>query len=106
MKIRTKKYEEIIQLSFPKCEINPKSFDIDTSKEITLSNISCKIINWKVDNLPENVELIPNNGTLYPGKDVILTVKCFKKLEKRQFISLDIEGIPLFFEFWPKEMIV
>ena len=106
MKIRTKKYEEIIQLSFPKCEINPKSFDIDTSKEITLSNISCKIINWKVDNLPENVELIPNNGTLYPSKDVILTVKCFKKLEKRQFISLDIEGIPLFFEFWPKEMIV
>lgn len=103
MEIRSQKYDEIFQLSFPKCEINPKSFEIDESKDVSLSNISCRIINWKVGYLPENVELSPSNGIIFPGEEIKITIKCLTKFEDKQFVTLDIEGIPLFFEFWQKK---
>jgi len=52
-KFRGIRYGELVRLAIPRCSIDPQVFEIETTAELTLTNISCIDVRWAVKTKPD-----------------------------------------------------
>jgi hypothetical protein len=102
-RLRSIRMDDIIRVSIPRCTITPQSFEIDTEAELTLTNVSCAVVVWRVLRCPDSVTLVPAQGLLMPLQAEICKVTLTGAVDGIQIVMLEIEGGgPVTFELWRK----
>ena len=102
--IQNKRLDEFTLLSTPRCKVEPNSFETTGETQITLTNLSCLVAQWKVDLVPQNVTIEPSEGAIQPSQSVTLTVKSNPLPAEIEFVNIVLEGgNPVTFEFWGKK---
>ena len=101
--VRNRKYDDIVAMSVPRCEVTPQAFRISDTTEVVLENVSCAICSWKAGDCP-NVTIEPMKGLVMPGHKATLRVTVREEFDGVEVVLLDVErGPPVVFEFWQKE---
>jgi hypothetical protein len=103
--VRTERYDEVLSIGIPRCEVVPQNFDLHEVSEVILANVSRTITVWRVSIAPEGCTVDPPDGVMMPGGKMNLKVASRRFYPDVQFVLSDIEGgSPLGFEFTNPEL--
>jgi len=96
---RIHKYDEICELSIPKCKVMPNSFSFNKDIQLNLINVSCVDAEWRLDFIPNNLILTPTKGIVHAGSSAQLLLQTSEPFYGVQLIVLSIhEGNPAIIE--------
>lgn len=99
--IRNHRLDQLVDLSIPRCHIEPTSFEVNKEIDLEFTNKSCAIAKWELGFIPPKTSIEPKKGVIYPGKTQILHLTTTTDSQEIQIAMINVEGgSPSAIEFW------
>jgi len=89
-----------IHIATPRVVANISMFSIAPESKVVLMNKSVTVAPWKIDAVPDTMEIDPRSGVLVPEQAEQLTVRFMDLAMKHCMVVVFVEGgSPLLLEF-------